>query len=44
MKTYKIIAALAVGSVLLASECQCDTGDDPDDKPTEETVMININD
>ncbi|AEV31604.1 hypothetical protein Oweho_0588 [Owenweeksia hongkongensis DSM 17368] len=41
MKTYTIFAALIVGSVLLASECQCDNGDDPDDRPTDEMVMIN---
>lgn len=37
MKSVKIVAALVVGSILLASECQCDTTDEPAD-PVEEKV------
>ena len=39
MKSVKIVAALVVGSVLLASECQCDTTDEPAD-PVEEMVLM----
>lgn len=38
MKTVKIAAALIVGSILLASECQCGSTDEPTD-PVEELVV-----
>lgn len=38
MKTVKIVAAMVVGSILLASECQCGSTDEPTD-PVDELVV-----